>query len=238
MNLILFSDKDRIDANTLLFKDHRHRHIKNILKPKAGDTLSVGEINGLIGQGKVEYINESEVRLTCHLSEQPTAPLPLTVVLALPRPKMLRRILKNIAELGVKRIALIHSNKVEKSYWQSPFVKADNINSYFLEGLSQSKDTRVPIITMHNRFRPFAEDVLPSLLTERQGFIAHPYSTQPMPAPSCKERVIIIGPEGGFDAFEVDLIKAQGVESISMGRRIYRVENAVTLLSAYLSFTA
>jgi hypothetical protein len=49
-------------------------------------------------------------------------PLPLTVVLALPRPKMLRRILRALAEVGVKELHLINSYRVEKSYWQSPLL--------------------------------------------------------------------------------------------------------------------
>ena len=58
--------------------------------------------------------------MTIDLRSDPPPKIPLTVVLALPRPKVLNRILLDLTSLGVSRIVLLNSWRVEKSYWSSP----------------------------------------------------------------------------------------------------------------------
>lgn len=212
--------------------------MRSILKSSVGDTLQVGKINGNMGTAQIIAIDAEQLVLQVNLNQPPPAALPLSVVLALPRPQMLKRILHNIAELGIKELHLIHSNKVEKSYWQTPSLQAEAIENCLKQGLSQAKDTRLPIVHLHPRFKPFVEDILPALMAEREGFIAHPYSEQAAPAASAKPRLLLVGPEGGFNDYEVALLQQQGVQAFTMGPRIYKVENAVSLLSQQLSCLA
>ena len=97
------------------------------------------------------------------LDQPPPGKLPLTLVLALPRPKMLRRILRTVGECGVRELHLINSYKVEKSFWQSPLLVEHTMRDYLLQGLEQASDTIVPEVQLHTRFKPFAEDLLPTL---------------------------------------------------------------------------
>src|SRR5690554_7099628 len=64
-----------------------------------------------------------------------------TLILALPRPKMLKRILIDATSLGVKRIILLNSWKVEKSYWQTPELHAKLLQEKLL--LGDRKSTRL-----------------------------------------------------------------------------------------------
>src|SRR5690606_6084901 len=96
-----------------------------IHKARVGDQLKVGMLNGLMGTAEVTAVSNQEVELETFLQQQPPSPLPLRLILALPRPKMLKRILQNCATLGVKDIILINSYRVEKSYWQTPILDAD-----------------------------------------------------------------------------------------------------------------
>lgn len=235
MNTILLQPSDFINANEVVLKDQRLQHIQQILKAKIGDTLNIGLINHKLGLGTITQIDKHSCHLKVKLQHPPPLPLPLTLVLALPRPQMLKRILQNAAEFGIKHIHLIHSRKVEKSFWQTPNLRPDKLQSYFELGLSQAKDTILPQLQLHQQFKPFVEDVLPQLIQDKQALIAHPYCATTIPTASSQERLIIIGPEGGFTDYEVDLIQQQGVEAFSMGERIYKVENAVTLLAAKLS---
>lgn len=237
MNLLLLRSDDFLDPQHVRLCGQRLDHINEILGSQANDALRVGLINGLCGTARLLSINSTEATLHVTLDTPPPAPLPLTVVLALPRPKMLRRILKNTAEFGIKQLHLINSYKVEKSYWQTPALKPETCKAYFEEGLIQAKDTVMPELHLHKRFKPFVEDHLPTIIDGQQAFVAHPYNAEPMPSPSTEKRVIVIGPEGGFTDYEIDLLQQQGVKTISMGQRIYRVENALTRLTCQLSAT-
>ena len=192
-------------------------------------------INGKCGKATIISLSKNICELEVKLDQEPPQALPLTVILALPRPKMLRRILRNTAEFGIKQLYLINSYKVEKSYWQTPFLEQPVIDTWMKEGLTQARDTIMPSVHLNKRFRPFVEDELPGIIHNKEAFVAHPYNAEPMPAPSKEKRVIIIGPESGFIDYEIALLHKQGVNAISMGERIYRVENALTLLSTQLS---
>ena len=138
MNLVLFSQADFIGENLIAIRDHRRlQHIKHIHQIKLGDTLKVGLTNGHIGSGLVIFFNEIEIHLTVSLTQTPPKPLPVTLVLALPRPKMLKRTLQTVATLGVKKIYLINSYRVEKSYWQTPLLEESAIAEHLLIGLEQ-----------------------------------------------------------------------------------------------------
>jgi 16S rRNA (uracil1498-N3)-methyltransferase len=235
MNLILLTEADFISATTVAIHDERLSHIQQVLKSQVGDSLTVGKLNGLVGTGIITQLTDDAVELQISLTEEPPKPLPLTVVLALPRPQMLKRIVQNIAEFGIKELHLIHSQKVEKSFWQTPNLKPAALHQYLSQGLMQAKDTQLPNIYLHPQFKPFVEDVLPTLMNDKQALIAHPYTDTAIPERSEQPRLVMIGPEGGFTAYEVDLLIAQGVQPFHMGERIYRVENAVTLLAGLLS---
>lgn len=235
MNLLLLQPQDLVSETRAMIQGPRLQHLQEILKASIGDRLNVGLLNGLMGQARIESLENNQATLSFTLDQPPPAALPLTVVLALPRPKMLKRILKNIAELGIKQLYLINSYKVEKSYWQTPWLSDEKIHECLLEGLVQARDTQLPQVQLKRLFKPFVEDELPALIEGKEAFIAHPYQAQPMPPASNAERLVVIGPEGGFIPYEVSLLQQQGLHPICMGERIYRVENALTLLSTQLS---
>ncbi len=235
MNLLLFYAQELTSSRQLILTGERHQHIKHVLKLKTGDSISIGEINGRIGTGKIERTDSNQTTLTVTLDLPRPPKLPLSVAIALPRPKMFSRIIRNLAEFGVKDIHVFHSQKVEKSYWQSPVLDEVKIQRALLDGLSQSKDTLLPEVHFYKKFHNFIKDGLPSLNCEKQTYIAHPYQTKPLPSPlKSQESLMIIGPEGGFTEQEVKVFTETGAQAISMGKRIYRVENAVTLLLSRL----
>lgn len=239
MNLLLLDDTDFASADTATVTGQRLEHCHTILKSRPGDTLAVGRLNGMAGRAIVTGINSQQLQLAdITLDQPPPAPLPLTVILALPRPQVLKRVLHNIAEFGIKQLHLIHCHKVEKSYWQSQALQADQILAQLKNGLMQAKDTQLPEIHQHRDFQQFIRHQLPPLLDGRQGWIAHPYGSTAAAIQHHGEQLVAIGPEGGFIDGEVDAFEQCGVRRINIGSRIYRVENALTLLTARLTATA
>lgn len=214
--------------------DARFQQIKSIHKSQSGDTVKIGQLNGLIGTGVIESIDDIEVCLSCEFSEQPPAKLPLKIVLALPRPKMIRRIFRTVAELGVTELVIINSYKVEKSFWQSPALSEEKVHSYLIDGLQQAKDTVLPKVSFYKLFKPFAEDVLPALSDQSKKLIAHPNLGEQCPLAINTPTTLAIGPEGGFTPYEVDKFIDAGFEGIHLGPRILKVENALSVLTAKL----
>ena len=204
-------------------------HIQQHLKLQVGDSIKVGQKNGLKGTAVVAHIDDNILRLEqIVLDQAPPAKLPLTLIVALPRPKVLRRLVKDAVTLGVEQLILIHSYRVEKSYWQTPFLQ--QLDSYVELGLEQAGDTVWPQIQCFKRFRPFVEDILPSLIEGGVAFVAHPYAAQAIPTAINQPAVLVVGPEGGFIPFEIDLLQQNGCQAASLGSRILRTETVIPYL--------
>jgi 16S rRNA (uracil1498-N3)-methyltransferase len=227
MNIILFSENDYIDAHTIRLRNRRFKHIAHIHRARVGDQLLVGQLGALTGTGEVLHLGESSVELKVTLTEPAPAALPCQLVLALPRPPVLKRVLISATSLGVKKIFLIQTNRVEKSFWQSSALKPDVLRMQLILGLEQSKDTILPEVVLRRRFKPFVEDELPQILSGTTGFVAHPEEAQPCPKQLPAPITLVIGPEGGFVPFEIQKLIASGCHAIHAGCRILRVETAV-----------
>ncbi|WP_027856152.1 16S rRNA (uracil(1498)-N(3))-methyltransferase [Marinobacterium jannaschii] len=234
MNLILLFDADFIAPTTARLSDRRYTHISLVHKPEVGEQLRVGRLNGETGTATVTAIGDQQVTLEVALERQPPAPLPATLLLALPRPKMLKRTLQTITAMGVKQIYLINSYRVDKSYWSTPLLQPGAIEEQLLLGLEQAGDTLIPEVHLRKRFKPFVEDELPDIAADTRALIAHPYGASACPPPSDQHTTLAIGPEGGFIPYEVEKLNAAGFASIHIGQRILRVENAVPVLLARL----
>lgn len=233
MNIILIQNKDFIaNSNKVEISDKRHTHIKTILKAKIGDTLKIGKIGGKRGYGVVDKIGNEAVILSVSIEEPPPIRHAFDLVLALPRPKMMRRILRTIAEFGVKNLHLINSARVEKSYWQSPLLKPERINEALIAGLERSGDTLLTNVVLHRRFRPFIEDHLPRLCVDRPCLVADKNASSSIKDKGVQSAVIMIGPEGGFVPFEIELALTSNAKKIHLGNRTLSVDTAVTTVLA------
>lgn len=214
----------------------RLAHLREVQRYTGGDRLRVGLIDGLLGNGEILAIDDSRADIRVLLDQDPPPPAPLTLVLALPRPKMLKRILVDATSLGVKRIHFINSYRVDKSFWQSPLLAPDAVAEKCRLGLEQAIDTRLPVVSLHPRFRPFAEDILPGLLDGSTALLAHPSADTPCPQAITGPVTLVVGPEGGFIPFEVELLVRAGCTAVTLGPRVLRVDTAVpTLLGRLLS---
>ncbi|MDN6180680.1 MAG: 16S rRNA (uracil(1498)-N(3))-methyltransferase [Halomonas subglaciescola] len=236
MNLILLSPQDlSADGSAVVRDPRRLRHLRDVHRAAPGARLSIGLAGG--NMGKAELTALSDEQATFHfeaLAEAPPPALPVHLVLALPRPRMLARTLEHVTALGVKDITLLHTRRVEKSYWQSPELTPEKIHQHLLLGLEQARDTRLPEVTLRRGFRPFVEDILPGLLARRRGLVAHPGMAQACPRALTEPTLLAVGPEGGFIDWEIEQLLAAGCEGMHMGPRILRVETAVTALLARL----
>jgi RsmE family RNA methyltransferase len=232
MNIVLLREPDWIDAQVAVVHDHRATHIRNVLKAQVGDSLRVGQLGGNCGQGVIEALDEQSVRLSVQLNEPPPPRHRYDIVLALPRPKMLRRILRQCAEFGIAQLHLINSARVEKSYWQSPLLRPERIEEALLCGLERARDTVPPQVQLHKRFRPFVEDQLAELCAGRPCWITDHSGDRSLAEGPAVPAVVMIGPEGGFVPFELELAEGVIAQRVHLGGRILSVDTALTTVLA------
>jgi RsmE family RNA methyltransferase len=234
VNLLLLEEADFIAADRAVLSDRRFTHMQEIHRVAVGDTLRVGRLGGLMGQATVERLEGHEAELSLSFDQPPPAKLPLTLILALPRPKMLRRVFQTVATMGVAKLVLVNSYRVEKSFWQTPFLDPEAIRDNLILGLEQARDTVLPEVIIEKRFKPFVEDRLPAIARGTLGLVGHPGNHPPCPRGLNEPVTLAIGPEGGWIPYEIDLLGKSGLQPVQLGDRILRVETAVTALLARL----
>lgn len=242
MNLILLPPGTV--AGPVMVTGDPARHLRTVLRVTAGDTVRIGVEDGPVGIGTVTHLaaEGDAVALQCHFD--PTVPErpQVDLLLAVPRPKVLRRLWAQLAALGVGRIILTNAAKVERPYFDTHILEPEVYSPLLVEGLRQARDTRVPLVTVHRQFRKLIEDELDALSDAPVRLLADPGAH---PAPSAAlarhppSRVLLaVGPEGGWNDFERGLLGAQGFTSISMGDRTLRTDTAcvalITLVHAAL----
>jgi len=239
MNILLFEPEELAGSLLCLAEqDRRVQHIVQVLGLAPGDDLRVGMLNGNMGTARILGLRNGRLEIEVSLATPPPVPTGIELILALPRPIMLQRILKQATVFGVSRFHLIRSQKVQKSFFQGSVLQAENLRELLLQGLAQAVDTRLPEVCIHNRFRPFVEDVVPTLKATSR-LLAHPVAGPNLAHLHATDRIgspllLAIGPEGGWSEHEVGAFRDQGFTSFSLGPRILHVDTAVLVLLAQL----
>jgi len=234
MNLLLLTSDDCPEPGLARLTGRRLKHVQDVHRAAAGDTLRVGMLGGLMGAAEILSLTRDELVLRPVLDTPPPEKLPLTLLLSLPRPKMLKRILQTVAAMGVSRLVLMNSYRVEKSFWDSPWLEPEALREQLVLGLEQARDTVLPEVLIEPLFKPFVEDRLPALCRNTRCYVAHPVAEERCPVALNQSLTVAIGPEGGFIPYEVEKLVAAGFEAVHLGPRILRVETAVTALVARL----
>ncbi len=236
MNLLLL-EPGELTGGGVSLADRRAAHLLQVLQVEEGRAVRLGVIGGPLGIGRVVAIEGETVRLSVDLEHEPVCDLHIELILALPRPIMLQRILKQATVLGVRRFHLIRSRRVEKSFFHSPVLTPAKIRTLLLEGMEQAMDTWLPEVHIHKQFKPFVEDVLPSL--DGRGLIAHPeaggnLAGGPVTGHAGQRLLLAVGPEGGWSDHELGAFLDRGFHGFTMGRRILHVDTAVVSLLAQI----
>lgn len=234
MNLLLLEDADFVAADRAVLSGRRLKHLHEVHGAESGDSLRVGRLGGPMGRGTLLALDDQHAELRVELDQPPPDKLPLTLLLALPRPKMLKRVLQTVAAMGVPRLVLLNSYRVEKSFWQTPFLSPEAIREQLILGLEQARDTVLPEVSIEQRFKPFVEDRLPAIAAGTLGLVGHPGDYPACPRAVSEAVTLAIGPEGGWIAYEVEKLQEAGLAPVQLGQRILRVETAVPALLARL----
>lgn len=229
MNIILLSSGDHwLAEDVVRLVGRRADHIRQQLKALVGQSVRVGLMGGPQGTAVITALDADAVVLSVALDQPPPPRHRFDVVLALPRPKMLRRIFRTAAEFGVGHLHLINSARVEKSFWQTPLLKPANVAEALQAGMERARDTIAPQVHLHQRFRPFVEDELSELCAGRPCWITDQGAPLALASAPGGHAVVMVGPEGGFVPFEIELACSAVAQRVHLGERTLSVDTALT----------
>ena len=245
MNRILL-EKDEIVDGVATFGGERAEHVLNVLHGEVGQILKTGEIDGKIGTSEIIGI-DNQITVKVNHTEESLRPW-IDLVLAPPRPRVMKRLLPQLATMGVGRIVLVGAKKVEKDFWGATLLKEENYRPLLIDGLQQGGVSILPRIECWKSFNRFLREGLASFPTTDR-IVAHPYVTgnaslagrsaynECLAGRSAYNEgrpLLAIGPEGGWTDEEVDALVANGFRGYSLGSRILRTDTATIALLAQL----
>jgi 16S rRNA (uracil1498-N3)-methyltransferase len=209
-------------------------------KVEAGLSLAVVAENRGRGTGTVLSVTPQEVSLDFTVSSAPAAPCAARCLIGLPRPQTVKKVLELCATLGVSELHFVASEQGEKSYQSSTVFEPAELQRFLVKGLEQGGEWRLPKVAVHSHLkkclaevRPFAEPVPPhghgaAIFADT---LASPESSVSkihlVPGAST---MVALGPEAGWSEAERLLLLSRGFQSISLGSRVLRVEQALAFL--------
>lgn len=223
MNLVLVEPGELAADGTCILADRRAQHLRSVLGARVGSQVRAGVISG--GIGRAEVIADDGAAYTIRLEIDAPAPpqLPIELVLAVPRPKVVTRVIETCAAFGIRRIDLTNAWRVDKSYLRSPRLAPDALGHAARLGAEQGATTHLPALAVHDR-----------LMTLLDGRFATPGGTRLIAHPGAPplgtvtgDVVLAIGPEGGWIDRELETFVARGFQPFSIARGILRTEAAV-----------
>ena len=237
MNRILLRADELAPNGRVVLTDERARHIATVLKSAVGDTIRVGLLNGPLGHAEVMALSTKRVELAGHFDET-EPPLPsVDLLLAMPRPKVMKRLWAPLASMGLGRIIITNAARVERNYFDTHWLDPVHYEPRLVEGLQQAGRTRLPHVTVARRFRPLIEDQLESLAPGTRRLVAHPHEADSpavaFAAEPGRRLLLAVGPEGGWVPFELELLQAAGFSSVALPFGTLRSDIAcIALLAA------
>lgn len=236
MNLLLLTPEDHVEGAHYRVTDHRAEHMRAVLRVGVGDTLRAGLLDGPRGEAQILARDEQGFTVRIELEAAPPPPPDIDLLLGLPRPRSLKKLLPEVTALGVGRLVLTETRRVEKAFFGATFLRPEVHRPLLLEGLAQAKLTRLPEVTVERKLHRVLAS-LPDRFSAHRKLIAHP-EAPPLAAvrlDPAQPVLLAIGPEGGFVDGEVTRLVEAGFEPVSMGEKILRVETACVALMSQVS---
>jgi len=232
VNLLLLHPGEIDGAGRARITGRRAHHAHGVLRAQVGQELAAGELGGRLGRATIENISPDELTVQTVL-DRPCPPAADALLLAVPRPKVLLRMLAHAAALGFGRIVLFRSWRTEKSHLASTAMAPETQREHLLLGLEQAGRTLLPTIDYFPLFKPMVEDSLDQLELPTQRFVAHPTASVPTSVLQLAAKApfaLALGPDGGFLPYEVDQLRAHGFCAVQCGPHALRTESALSVL--------
>jgi RsmE family RNA methyltransferase len=230
VNLLLLEPAEA-DGGRVRLDDRRAVHLRDVLKVTPGATVRAGVIGGGVGRAEVMSDDGRAIELALTLDAEAPPPMPVDLILAMPRPKVLSRALETAAAFGVRRVDVVNAWRVDKSYLDSPRLEPASLAAHLRLGAEQGVTTHLPVVELHRRLMPFLDARHPPGAAAATRFLAHARGGALVEvawrAAAGPPITLAIGPEGGWIERELETFAARGFAVVALAAPVLRVEVAL-----------
>ncbi len=238
MNIVLFTEADNKFFSQ---SDERTKHILKVLHKQEGETFEAGIENGQSGIATITKLDETGLYFDFTATGEGKPLHTVEMIIGFVRPIQLKRLFRDMASLGVRKIHLVATELGEKSYMDSKIVERGTAYNALREGTIQAKSTHVPELCIHTS----VENCIKSLNIENGVKVCldniEPKSTLFSFLSEKKTEFgrnstvfAAIGSERGWSNKERMLFKEKDFTLCSMGDRVLRTETASTVAVSLL----
>lgn len=239
-----FVDPKQLQKEPVHIQGEDYNHIRNVLRMKPGEEVL------LCGGGDKEYLCEIEefreagqevlLRITDIFGNARELPAKITLFQGYPKGDKLEMIVQKAVELGASEIVPVRMKRcVVKLDDKKAARKVERLNAISLSAAKQSKRGIIPKVSKVMSLKEaceYAKDMDYILLPYENADGMEASRRLVKEAENKKNIGIFIGPEGGFDPEEVELIQCAGGKMLSLGHRILRTETAGMAVLSLLMF--
>ena len=227
---------ESLQSDNVVIDDAEAHHLLHVLRLKTGHCISLFDGSGTEADATITHSSRREVFCTVtHRRQTPKAAfVRLTVIAAPPKAERLKWMVEKLTEVGVERLILLESERTVVTPGES---RVDRLRSSVISACKQCRRNVLMQISPLQSLASVLEDVTSGRLVGELR-IAHP-SPLSFRVPSCAtthsgERLLLIGPEGGFTEAEVESAINAGAVLMSWPSTILRVETAAIVFASQL----
>ena len=234
MNLILLQPTELDGEGTVRLTDARGAHIATVLNAVPGQHVRIGLVDGPFGTGTVTAVEPSRVSMRCEFEAATPSRPRLDLLLALPRPKVMRRLWSQLAALGVGQVILTNAARVERDYFGAHVVDPAVLHAApdrgAAAGARYAAASGVDPSTPEGAGRGRSGRAVPG--RRPRGGAAGPrrHAARVLAGGGPARALLAVGPEGGWTEFELDLLARHGFRAVGMGPRTLRSDTATIAL--------
>lgn len=215
-------DPEELGRERLEITGDAYHHLFRVRRLDRKSELRLVDGRGRARRGKVTEVDRERALIEVGVPLAPREPeLWVEVFVVPPRPQRASLLVEKGTELGVSAFRFVRSRRADRDFGRGRFERLGRVARAALE---QCGRARLPEITgMHDLAETSEriDELGVAWLLDRGG-------GEPPPVASSRQRLgLLIGPEGGFTAAEVEELVAEGALKVGLGSRVLRVETAV-----------
>lgn len=233
---------EKVRDNKILIDSDDVIHITRVLRMGMGDEILVCDSRGTDYEAKISEISDKSIicDIISENKSQTEADIELTLYQGIPKAAKMDLIIQKTTELGITRIVPVEMQRcvVKLENRKAEEKKACRWQKIAEEAAKQSGRGKIPEISMPISLKEAIEEMSSLDLS----FVPYECEEQNLLKPllqnntEAKTAGFLIGPEGGFDISEIELIKAKGIPSVTLGKRILRTETAGLAVAAMVMY--
>ena len=238
-----FAEPSDIRGNDIILRGDDYNHIKNVLRLKTDDVISVSDgVTDRAYRCHLDSLEDGFIRCRLDFIKEAGCELPVRVRLfqCLPKSDKMDHIVQKTVELGVYEIVPVSSKRsVVRLDEKKAGAKVKRWNAISEAAAKQSKRSHIPLVKDVMSF----EEAVRAAKESDTALIPYELSSGFSLTRDIleglsdnKDIAVFIGPEGGFDEDEVALARQEGIIPVSMGKRILRTETAGPVFLAWLVY--